>query len=227
MIPLTPMAAVPHSLADLEPFDYAGRSSSTAAHSINWDPRIPEKLFTHQKHPSTTNNTNTVNNNVPSAWLTPLSCSMTPMERVTCALRIMQKQSIKIAKQQQQQQHRHSSAHASTNKPTVTSLVPPLASVRMEDLTLPRENALYVLFPYPVSISLIRMYNYSKTPTRGVKEFGIQVDGLDVYMGSLEPANKENPALGGGQSIVFTTDPKITLKEKDKVNYCGESLCIS
>ena len=71
------------------------------------------------------------------------------------------------------------------------------------------------------------MYNYSKTPTRGVKEFGIQVDGLDVYMGSLEPANKENPALGGGQSIVFTTDPKITLKEKDKVNYCGESLCIS
>ena len=93
----------------------------------------------------------------------------------------------------------------------------------MEDLTLPRENALYVLFPYPVSISFIRMYNYSKTPTRGVKEFGIQVDGLDVYMGSLEPANKENPALGGGQSIVFTTDPKITLKEKDKVNYCGES----
>ena len=54
-------------------------------------------------------------------------------------------------------------------------------------------------------------------------------------MGSLEPAiidltNGIQPGGmgergGGGQSIVFTTDPKITLKENDKIYYCGGGEC--
>lgn len=52
------------------------------------------------------------------------------------------------------------------------------------------DNALFVLFPEPMSVSLVRLYNYSKTVGRGVKTLSIHVDGKLIFMGNLLPADK-------------------------------------
>ena len=97
------------------------------------------------------------------------------------------------------------------------------------------------MFHKPVSVSLIRLYNYAKTPSRGVKTFGVNVDGNDVYMGTLKSAENEKsvpnvgsssaPPLRLGQSVLFSHDPKLVKSEKERVHYSGSSsqdvLCIN
>jgi hypothetical protein len=79
------------------------------------------------------------------------------------------------------------------------------------------DNVLFVMFDRPVTVSVVRFFNYSKTPMRGVREIGIDVDGSVVFMGTLRSADSKGYDPMSGQSIVFTSDPKITRMEKNKV----------
>ena len=50
----------------------------------------------------------------------------------------------------------------------------------------PTDNTVYIMFPYPVTLGYIRIFNYSKTLARGVKEFSLYADEKLVFMGTLK-----------------------------------------
>ncbi|XP_022258466.1 protein KIAA0556-like, partial [Limulus polyphemus] len=77
-------------------------------------------------------------------------------------------------------------------------------------------NRIYIIFDHPVIVSMIKLWNYSKTPNRGVREFGLLVDDLLVYNGVLAQVRQ-----GAGNStyhtILFTTDKDIVNRERHTI----------
>lgn len=58
-----------------------------------------------------------------------------------------------------------------------------------KDTATKREpNCVVLLFEQPVALGALRLWNYSKTPARGVNEFELEIDGLKIYRGFVRKA---------------------------------------
>lgn len=111
------------------------------------------------------------------------------------------------------------------------------------------ENEIYVSLDRPTTLAAIRVWNYSKTPERGVREMSVWFDDLLIHRCALaraedgagsaggrnEDLQEEGNSAGGMgafcQSLIFTNDPKIVRRERPFVHYCGSEeqdvLCIN
>lgn len=96
------------------------------------------------------------------SWLAPLSRCMTPQERNAAADRLQK----------------------------AVGTDPRLRALTEGRYSYPVDNTVFVHFDHPACVGCVKIFNYSKNPARGIKEFAIFVDGMLCYMGSLLPADQ-------------------------------------
>ncbi|KAE8890821.1 hypothetical protein PF005_g21864 [Phytophthora fragariae] len=95
-------------------------------------------------------------------------------------------------------------------------------------------NIVYIGFDTPVVLSMIKFWNYSKTPERGVKDVDIYLDDMHLFSGTLRKApvadvHGASSRFGKvhkvteqfGQAVLFSASQAQVDAEKRSVFYCG------
>lgn len=84
-------------------------------------------------------------------------------------------------------------------------------------------NVLYVYFDTPRAIAAIKVWNYSKTPARGVQCLQVLLDDVIIWDGVLRQAPPAPAANGGkarpsfAQSLLFCAHPSLVERESGHV----------
>ncbi|CAF1564617.1 unnamed protein product [Adineta ricciae] len=81
-------------------------------------------------------------------------------------------------------------------------------------------NRVFVIFDRPTSVSMIKIWNYAKTPSRGVREFSLLVDDLLVWTGILDKMNDDDDGKVYKvpfNTILFADERILTEHEKQTV----------
>lgn len=94
-------------------------------------------------------------------------------------------------------------ANLFSGKRGVPWLAPNLCSYAGE-AQLPEENELFVFLDAPQRLAGVALANYAKTPSRGVRELSLFVDGVLVSRNVLRRADEVAP--GEAQHVLFTHD---------------------
>jgi len=84
-------------------------------------------------------------------------------------------------------------------------------------------NSVELVFDEPTRISCARFWNYSRTPSRGVRDVEIYVDDLLIYQGilrqesSVPATDGASAAERGGEAVLFTAHPEIVQRERSHI----------
>lgn len=78
-------------------------------------------------------------------------------------------------------------------------------------------NALHIFFDAPIAISAIKIWNYSKTPARGVAACQILLDDVIIHDGHLRQAPLRPTKEPFGQTIIFSPLPQLVERESQNV----------
>jgi len=81
-------------------------------------------------------------------------------------------------------------------------------------------NFISIMFDQPTCISAVRLWNYSKTASRGVHEFELVVDDKPIYRGfaNQAPETKGHPDTLS-TSVVFSSEPRLVDRFKKQIKY--------
>jgi hypothetical protein len=79
-------------------------------------------------------------------------------------------------------------------------------------------NSIFIVFDEPVAISVVKLWNYAKSPRRGVKELSLFLDSMIIFSGQLglaAPAGHRQVP----HCVLFCPDADL---ETGSVRFCGE-----
>jgi len=95
---------------------------------------------------------------------------------------------------------------------------PPNVSGRMWLAPFYRQppNSVELVFDEPASISYIKLWNYARTPGRGVRDLEIYVDDILIYQGVMRQ-EQSGVTTSVGEAVLFTDDKRIVERERSHV----------
>mmetsp|Transcript_19206 Transcript_19206/g.31989 ORF Transcript_19206/g.31989 Transcript_19206/m.31989 type:complete len:298 (-) Transcript_19206:2320-3213(-) len=83
-------------------------------------------------------------------------------------------------------------------------------------------NRIYCVFDEPVSLSMIKIWNYTDNPSMGAKEVAVYMDSMIIFQGLLEKAHPNAPKP---HCIIYTPEEAVIqqVKQENAISYCGET----